>query len=111
MIAYQGGFILNDHIDHHELNSSNILVINTWAPHYETMHGCYAIKGVGLVGWVYFLFNGNIGDRYKSWKEFNAGHRVHGMVEDEDFVVNDEKKANALAQRKFYNIVAVGRFW
>ena len=75
------------------------------------MHGCYAIKGVGLVGWVYFLFNGNIGNRYKSWNEFNAGHRVHGYVEDEDFVVNDEKKAIALARRKFYNIIAVGKFW
>jgi len=69
------------------------------------------ISELSLFKFLTQLSIGNIGNRYKSWNEFNVGHRVHGYVEDEDFVVNDEKKAIALARRKFYNIIAVGKFW
>ena len=103
LISYFGGGARNDHVDHFARNSLEILEIETWG-HYDLMWNCYLIRGVGLINWVYFISNRN---RYQSFRQFSDSHVRDGLVENIDFVIDNEQRAIMVARCFFYNIVSI----
>ncbi len=102
-ISYFGGGARNGHIDHFARNSFGILEIETWG-HYDLVWNCYSIRGSGLITWVYFITNIN---RYQSYRQFMVSHVRDGLVENVDYVIDNEQRAIMLARCFFYNIVSI----
>ena len=102
-ISYFGGGARNFHIDHFARNSVGILDIQTWG-HYDRMWNCYSLRGRGLINWIYFISHRN---RYQSFRQFFFSHVRDGLVENIDFVIDNEQKAIMLARCLYYNIVSI----
>jgi len=102
-ISYFGGVVRNDHINHFARNSVGILDIQTWG-HYNRIWNCFSLRGVGIINWVYII---NSRNRYMSFRQFVLFHVRDGLVENIDYVIDNEQRAIMVARCFFYNIVSI----
>ena len=70
----------------------------TWE-YYEDLHLCFKMKGTGHVKYVYFICRPTLNEipTFRSFNTFLRSYEGMGLVQDVDFVYNDEKKAIKLA--------------